>query len=396
MTITAAGFNVEAGHFREVLGHYPTGVAIVTAIGADGDPIGMVVGSFTSVSLDPPLVAFLPDKSSTTFPKVRDATSFCINVLGASQQTLCRTFATRGVDRFGGNDWRAAPSGAPILDGVVAWIDCEPETIHEAGDHWIVIGQVKALQVESPTLPLLFFQGGYGAFALDSVVMGARFGLHDKIVLADQALPVMEDLAHATGSAVLAFAPFDGELFVVASATPTPDSIPSRVGCSLPFMPPAGRLFVAWADEEVVSEWFDRAAEKMSAMEVEELRRDLESARRYGWIPTVRSDGLEDLWETIYSIQGLGKTPRLAHRLENAVAQLERHSDPALVGEHNAPEVHSLSAPVFSAAGEVVLMITVMNIPVAMTLDEIVQVKDRLLETAVSVTRSIGGRAPVR
>src|SRR6266404_4356791 len=89
----------DAQHFRKTLGHFPTGVAVVTAM-CDGGPTGMAVGTFTSVSLDPPLVAFLPAKSSTTFPKIERAGSFCVNVLAADQEAFCRTFATKGADRF--------------------------------------------------------------------------------------------------------------------------------------------------------------------------------------------------------------------------------------------------------------------------------------------------------
>src|SRR4051794_25182109 len=151
--------------FRRVLGRFPTGVVVVTAIDADGLPAGMAVGSFTSVSLVPPLLAFFPDKSSSSFPKIRSSGSFCINVLAANQERVCRTFATKGADKFSGLKWRPAGSGSPILDGVVAWMDCDVETIEGAGDHFIVLGRVRDLDVGAAELPLLFFQGGYGHFS---------------------------------------------------------------------------------------------------------------------------------------------------------------------------------------------------------------------------------------
>lgn len=151
--------------FRRVLGHFPTGVVIVTAM-SDGTPAGLSVGSFTSVSLDPPLVAVLPSKSSTSWPKIAAAPSFCINVLTARQQALCRTFAISGADKFAGVTWRPSPSGAPILDGALAWIDCDLDRSMEAGDHFIVLGRVRALDIEGDQggPPLIFFQGGYGTF----------------------------------------------------------------------------------------------------------------------------------------------------------------------------------------------------------------------------------------
>jgi 3-hydroxy-9,10-secoandrosta-1,3,5(10)-triene-9,17-dione monooxygenase reductase component len=156
---------IDGATFRRVLGHYPTGVCIVTAIGADGDPVGMVVGSFTSVSLDPPLVAFFPDKRSASWPRLEAARKFCVNVLASDQQDLCARFARKNVtDKFEGVTHRVSTNGSPILDGVLAWIDCDLHAIHEAGDHYIVLGEVRELEVETPGTPLLFFQGAYGEF----------------------------------------------------------------------------------------------------------------------------------------------------------------------------------------------------------------------------------------
>lgn len=155
---------IDPADFRRVLGHYPTGVCVVTAILPDGRPEGMVVGSFTSASLDPPLVAFFPDKRSSTWPHLAAAERFCINVLAENQGDLCRQFASRGADRYAGVSHQLSPGGQPILDGVLAWIDCTPYAVHDAGDHHLVLGRVTGLQIGTGTGPLLFFQGGYGRF----------------------------------------------------------------------------------------------------------------------------------------------------------------------------------------------------------------------------------------
>lgn len=156
----------DSATFRRVLGHYPTGVCVVTAVEADGTPVGMVVGSFTSVSLDPPLVAFFPARNSSTWPRIQAVGKFCVNVLASDQLTLCRQIAAPGRDKFAGIAHRASANGSPILDDVVAWIDCTLDAVHEAGDHDIVLGRVIALEVDRPGSPLLFYQGNYGEFAL--------------------------------------------------------------------------------------------------------------------------------------------------------------------------------------------------------------------------------------
>lgn len=152
--------------FRRVLGHYPTGVCVVTAVEADGTPTGMVVGSFTSVSLDPPLVAFFPATTSSSWPRIAAVGKFCVNILASDQLPLCRQFAISGPDKFAGVAHRVSSGGSPILDGVVAWIDCTLDAVHAAGDHFIVLGRVDALAVDRPGRPLLFFQGNYGEFSL--------------------------------------------------------------------------------------------------------------------------------------------------------------------------------------------------------------------------------------
>ena len=154
----------DSARFRQVLGHFPTGVTVITAL-HDDKPVGMAVGSFTSVSLEPPLVAFLPAKSSSSWPKIRESGSFCVNILGEEQEDVCRAFASKADDKFEGLGWRkAAGSGSPILAEVLAWIDCEIDAVHEAGDHDIVVGRVLELEVEREHPPLIFFRGGYGRF----------------------------------------------------------------------------------------------------------------------------------------------------------------------------------------------------------------------------------------
>lgn len=155
----------DSARFRQVLGHFPTGVTVVTAATADG-PVGLAVGSFASVSLDPPLVAFFPDRSSSSWPKIEQAGSFCVNILADHQEDVCRRFASKADDKFAGLGWRAGGSGAPILDGVLAWIDCDIDGVIEAGDHFCVLGRVRDLEVAHDGAPLLFFRGGYGRFAV--------------------------------------------------------------------------------------------------------------------------------------------------------------------------------------------------------------------------------------
>ncbi|MGI5460174.1 flavin reductase family protein [Streptomyces sp. CA-249302] len=156
---------IDGRRFREVLGNFPTSVVAVTTTDAEERPHGMVVGTFTSVSLDPPLVSFLADRSSTTLRTIRAAGRFCANALAGDQERLSRRMASGPAgERFEGMTWEASPLGSPVLDGVVAWVDCAVEQVVEIGDHLLVVGRVHDLRVESLKTPLLFFRGGYGDY----------------------------------------------------------------------------------------------------------------------------------------------------------------------------------------------------------------------------------------
>ncbi|GKQ39151.1 flavin reductase family protein [Streptomyces sp. A012304] len=152
---------LEAARFRDVLSAVPTSVVVVTALDR-GEPVGLAVGTFLSVSLDPPLVGFLPAATSSSFRRIRQAGAFCANVLTVNQQHVSQAFATSGADKFAGLSWRPAPAtGSPVLEGVAAWIDCRITTLHEAGDHFIVLGEVADLDAVPGERPLVFHRRRY-------------------------------------------------------------------------------------------------------------------------------------------------------------------------------------------------------------------------------------------
>ena len=156
---------IDSAKFRQVLGSYPTGVCAITAMGPDGAPSGLVVGTFTSVSLDPPLVGFLPDKSSSSWPLIERAGHFCVNVLGSDQQHVCRQLAAKGSEKFTGLDTSLSEHGHPVIAGSIAQIDCDIHAVIDAGDHWFVVGHVLSLDVLRDGDPMLFYRGRYGGFA---------------------------------------------------------------------------------------------------------------------------------------------------------------------------------------------------------------------------------------
>jgi len=153
---------LETATFRHVLGHFCTGVTVVTALDR-ATPVGFASQSFAALSLDPPLVLFCPGKSSRTWPVIERAGCFCVNVLSHAQRGISTVFGRAGTDKFAATRWEHAPSGAPRLHGVLTWIDCAVETVHDAGDHYVVIGRVTTLGDARDERPLLFFRGNYTA-----------------------------------------------------------------------------------------------------------------------------------------------------------------------------------------------------------------------------------------
>ena len=150
-----------ARRFRDVLGRFASGVTVVTGM-SGGEPVGMTCQSFSSVSLDPPLVVFIPAKTSRAWPLIQRSGKFCVNFLGAGQAELSNTMASRGVDKFADVAWSPSPAtGSPVLDGALAQVDCAIHAVHEAGDHYLVIGRVLDLVTSSDAEPLLFYRGEY-------------------------------------------------------------------------------------------------------------------------------------------------------------------------------------------------------------------------------------------
>ncbi len=150
--------------FRDVLGHFSTGVAVVTA-SSPISPVGMTVQSVVALSLDPPLVLFCPAKSSTSWPAIQSAGHFAVNILAEDQVDLASRFAKSGGDKYVDVDWESGVTTAPILGGTLAHVECTFEAVHEGGDHDIAIGRVVDLKVRRSARPLVFYRGGFGSLA---------------------------------------------------------------------------------------------------------------------------------------------------------------------------------------------------------------------------------------
>lgn len=160
-----ASTSLEAAEFRRVLGHFATGVTVVTSTGPDGAVSGLTASAVASVSLDPPLVLVCIDRAANTHDPIEASGVFAINVLDEGGEALARRFATYpGPEKFEGIAYRAEVTGAPVLDDALAWVDCEITDVYEGGDHTIYVGMVVAGDARDGA-PLLYFRGGFGRLA---------------------------------------------------------------------------------------------------------------------------------------------------------------------------------------------------------------------------------------
>lgn len=155
---------IEPREFRRALGNFPTGVVAVTTLDGQGQPLAMIIGSFASISLEPPLVGFWVDRTSKRQEILRQATYFCVNILAADQDGLCRQIAKSGGETLSGVDWSPDANGCPAIRGVIATIHCRRHQILAVGDHDLIVGDVLSLSPATGRTPLLFFKGEFGDY----------------------------------------------------------------------------------------------------------------------------------------------------------------------------------------------------------------------------------------
>ncbi|ARO15490.1 monooxygenase/oxidoreductase [Ketogulonicigenium robustum] len=378
-------------HFRRVMGHYPTGVVLATALDQQGDPIGMVVGSFTSVSLDPPLVAYLPTKSSGTYARMRHATHLVFNVLSADQTDLCRRFASRAVtDKWTGVAWHPSANGLPILDEAVAWIEGEVQQVIDAGDHDLVFLRVQDLAAPNDTLPLVFFQGGYGRFSPRSLVMPPGQDMFAQLRLAERARPVLESLGEETNLESGLLGQIGSDLVLLASAAPLDaEVLPQSLGNRLPFIPPSGSVFVAWAGEAAADHWLSLAPTPLDDALRAHLRQNLERVRERGYSIVLESSQHAAIDRDSAALSADRLTPAGHRRLQTAIAALADSYEPETLPAD--ARVRVLTVPVRDSAGRVVIGLQLRNLPAGLTQAAIDTLAQRMQTLALRVSETCMG-----
>jgi flavin reductase (DIM6/NTAB) family NADH-FMN oxidoreductase RutF/DNA-binding IclR family transcriptional regulator len=342
---------IEPQRFREVMGHYPTGVNVITGLADDGEACAMVVGTFTSVSLDPPLIAFLPTRSSFTFEKLRTAKSLAVNILAHDQEQLCRRLARPAPDKLKDESWELSAGGAPVLDGIVASIDCTLDEVVEGGDHYIVLCAVQDLNVKRPVAPLVFFQGGYGGFATGSFLIRADQDLAPAVAQAQALRSEIEALADEIGGEITLFTRQGDDAVAVLTAIGSETDIISPLGSHYPLIPPLGDAFIAWSAPEDQERWISRAY-GAAEEEKERLRQRLRDARRSGWSLSLDGPGRREQLEA--AIIEYGKGVQLPAKQREISQQIVKSTDYFPVGQLDPEALHdvaTMTVPILPADG---------------------------------------------
>jgi len=379
--------------YREVMGHYPTGVVAVTGTADDGEPIGMVVGTFASVSLDPPLVSFMPARISETFQRLRTASAYCINVLAFDQLELCRTMASRRRDKFDFVSWSTSPLGAPVLDDAVAHIHCVPSRSVEAGDHYVELCEVKAMDVSRPVTPLLFFQGGYGGFSPQTMSAKTDAELIAAVRLSEVARPQIERLARQVGcEAAVLVAVGEEDLMTTASAYGDGVEMREPIGQRIPLIPPIGETYVAWSGDAVVERWLARAADQ-SEDALSNHRKRLAAVRDQGWamarVGPEGGVGYAGLLGALREYSAGALTPARARAVRAVIAESGYFYDTAELDDAMTYDLGSLGVPVMNPGGSASLVLRLMQLPQGASAGEVRGWVEELMSAADAVARKL-------
>ena len=353
--------------FREVMGHYPTGVVVVTGRDSEDDILAMVVGTFNSVSLDPPLVSFMPMMTSRTFAKMRECSSLCINILGGEQEDIVLTIAQRWENKLDGIDWFPSPSGDPVLSESIAWIDTTIWNTVEAGDHWIVLCRVNDMAVANPVSPLIFFQGGYGSFVSTSLMARMDHEILPAIHAAHGARAEVEALANSIGCEVSVFTAVScDEMATVLSATGVGVDREEGLAHRVPMVPPIGDSYVFSRPIEEQERWVDKLRE--ASAEIKDVHRmRLEFVREHGYLlsflPVEGSAAYDEMRDATKRYEKGRLTPSQERNIRESIGRASVDYRVREVDEQQVYDVGSIVLPVRDPAGEYSLTLRLGQLP---------------------------------
>ena len=344
---------IDSRVIRDVMGHYPTGVVVVTGVVED-EPVGMVVGTFSSVSLEPPLVSFMPMTTSNSYAKLRKADRLCISVLAADQLQECRTLASKDPKKFDKVAWTPSRDGVPMIDNAVAYVHGRLDKEMEAGDHYISLVAYDDVSVNRPVTPLLFFQGGYGGFSTTGLSAHVDESMISAVRIAEAARPQLDALAQrfqCSAHALVQISPID-QTIGATSYGGTSDA-DERIGVRIPLIPPLGEAAVAWSPEQV-DQWVARIFPPEEEV-IQKYRNLAEKIREQGYAVSRFDNDPSGYEELGYALAEYGSgelTPARDRAVRSTFAASSEFFGGGLDSTENNVNLASVVVPVFAPHGE--------------------------------------------
>lgn len=378
--------------WRTVLGEYPTGVSLITSRDAQGDDLAMIVGTFSAVSADPPMISFMPTVGSTSFAAIRERGRFSVSVLGSGHEQLCRLFARKHPDRFASGDWAVGAGGIKRLADAVVWFDAEIETIMPAGDHEIVLARVHDFGAGNGDagLPMLYLRGGYGTFAVPSLQFDVQ-GLSWQLRLSDLLRPEIESFAFDSGLECILTGLAGDSVVVLSASNPTQRSLTSRgrqpVGAAFPFAAPLGATFAAWGDEERMTSWIENSRHVLGEVDREALAALVDSVRARGY-STMAGHRVAEQFESIFE----DNAPARSSVVEfwGTVSRLDSIGAPGeQLSAEELRELDSVQLPIFGPDGSTVLVLSVGGLGGELSDHELGALIHRLTAFAETLSRKV-------
>lgn len=374
--------------WRTVLGEYPTGVSLITSLDDAGDDIGMVVGTFSAVSEHPPMISFMPVRSSRSWAQVRERGRFAVSVLGSEHEQICRMFATRHPDRFDRAQWVEGAGGIRRLADAVVWFDAEIDTVVPAGDHDIVIARVHDFGVGAGDagLPLLYLKGGYGSFAIPSLQFDAQ-AMSWQLRLSDLLRPSIEAFALDTGFECTLVGLAQDSIIVLSAANAGQrsgvDRLRRPVGAAFPFAAPFGAAFAAWGDEARSRTWLENSRHLIGTIDRTALADLLDSVRRVGYSVTTDHDIAEE-FERLFESEAPAQSA--IREFWRQVSELGAVGLPGGSEAEHLEEIDSIQLPVFGSDGSALLVLSVGALGSNLLPEQRRVVIDRLVAFAAELT----------
>ncbi|MBY4212430.1 flavin reductase family protein [Rhodococcus fascians] len=352
--------------FREVTGHYPTGVAVVTGVDPSGELLALVVGTFSSVSLDPPLVSFMPMKTSRTFAKMEECSSLCINIVGGDQEREVMSIARRWENKFEGIDWHESPHGSPVLTDAIGWMDTKIWKTVDAGDHWIVLCEVQDMAITNPVSPLIFFQGGYGSFVCTSLLARMDHEILPAIHAAHAARSEVEALAADIGCEVSVLTAVSAdEMATVLSATAPGVDRDAALAQRIPIVPPIGDSYVFDLPSAEQNRWIDKLKGEDQDTQVHRDRLDFIREHGYGisFLPVIGSDAYSGMRQATKQYESGRLTPRQEREIRAEIGRTSVDYRPQTLDDRGAYNVGSVVLPVRDPSGRHTLTLRLAQLP---------------------------------